>query len=69
MGKFVIFSIKLKKKILLFTHDAIVRLCVGHSVIQINEFLGAFTLFLFLFGRGHIGWPITNTLEDWALHK
>jgi hypothetical protein len=32
MGKFVIFYIKnWKRFILLFTHDAIVRLCVGHS--------------------------------------
>jgi hypothetical protein len=64
MGKFVISSIKIGKE-----NPAIVRLCVGYSVIYINEFLGAFTLFLFISGRGHIGWPITNTLEDWALHK
>jgi len=40
MGKFVIFYIKnWKRFILLFTHDAIVRLCVGHSVIQIEALL------------------------------
>jgi hypothetical protein len=37
----------LGKKFLLFTHDAIVRSCVGNGMIHINEFLGAFTLFFF----------------------
>ncbi len=63
MGKLVSFCKKIGKENLLFTHDAIVRFCVGHNVIHFISSWMHSNFFFFILEGGHIGWPIINSLE------